>query len=616
MDFVELFRILQVVFGIGLVIFVHESGHFIAARMCGVRAEVFSLGFGPRMFGFNRGGTLYQVAWLPLGGYVKMAGEFPDSSRTPAPDELHAKTVWQRFFIYSGGVIMNVIFALVAFPLVLAAGVPVLRPVVAAPTPGTPAWHAGIPAGTEILAIDGEEVYDFFHIPNEVALSDAGSIQLTLRYPGSESLDTLPITPIYSTDGGFKQIGVRPGVHPDHLIQVLPDGPAALAGLENGDTLTSIAGAPLEFTPVRQMGWAFAQGEAVVVRVRRQGQDLEFPITPTSTPAEQNLFGIEPMQNLIKDLRPSPWVDRMGLVRGYRLIELNGQPIHRPADLGNALRATGETGPLTVVLQPADSKLDLKRVEYGTRPNASEIAAIEGDIYLDYDPDSTLAHASKGRAAQDSGLQSGDHILAVNSQAVQTWKDVLTITRERASRNEATEFTVERLDGNGEASTVAITVTPAPLVRHDYGFGLERANGIYRTDSFADSLRAGSQASWRFLTDAWMTLQKMFMGEVSTENLGGIVAISTVSYDWASQGWAKLFFFLCMLSINLAFLNVLPIPVLDGGHLAFCLVEAVKGSPVSARTMGYSQVVGLVLILTLTIYVTYQDILRLLPTGP
>ena len=71
-----------------------------------------------------------------------------------------------------------------------------------------------------------------------------------------------------------------------------------------------------------------------------------------------------------------------------------------------------------------------------------------------------------------------------------------------------------------------------------------------------------------------------------------------------------------MLSINLAFLNVLPIPVLDGGHLAFCIVEAVKGSPVSARTMGYSQVVGLVLILTLTIYVTYQDILRLLPTGP
>ena len=120
-------------------------------------------------------------------------------------------------------------------------------------------------------------------------------------------------------------------------------------------------------------------------------------------------------------------------------------------------------------------------------------------------------------------------------------------------------------------------------------------------------------ASWRFLTDTWLTLKKMVTGEVSTENMGGIITISAVSYDQAGQGWAKLFFFLCMLSINLAFLNVLPIPVLDGGHLFFCLVEAVKGSPVSERTLGYSQIVGLVLILTLMVYVTYQDVMRFIP---
>jgi regulator of sigma E protease len=616
MDFVELSRILQVVFGIGLVIFVHEAGHFIAARLCGVRAEVFSLGFGPRMFGFHHGGTLYQVAWLPLGGYVKMAGEFPDPSRTPAPDELQAKSVGQRFFIYSGGVIMNVIFALVVFPMVLAAGVPVLRPVVAAPTPGMPAWHAGIPAGTEILAVDGEEVYDFFHIPNEVALSDAGPVQFTLRYPGSDSLTTLSITPVYSANGGFRQIGVRPGVHPDHLIRVLAEGPAARSGLMDGDTLLSISGAPADFTPVRQMKWALAQGTAITVRVRRQGEEVEVPITPSSTPVEQRLFGIEPMQNLIKDLRASPWVERMGLEKGARLVEVNGQPIRRPVDLGNALRSTGEGGTLTVVIQPSDPTLDPKRVVVATRPQASEIAAIETDVYLDYDPTSTLANPSSGRAAQASGLKSGDRILTVNDRPVQTWKDVLAITRERAEGNEATEFTVERLDAGAEPITLALTIKPQPLVQHDYGFGLERASGIYRTGSFSESIRAGTKASWRFLTDAWMTLQKMFLREVSPENLGGIIAISTISYDWASQGWAKLFFFLCMLSINLAFLNVLPIPVLDGGHLAFCVVEAIKGSPVSERTLGYSQVVGLVLILTLTIYVTYHDVMRLLPTGP
>ncbi|MEO2161990.1 MAG: RIP metalloprotease RseP [bacterium] len=616
MELVELLRIFQVVFGIGLVIFVHEAGHFIAARLCGVRADVFSLGFGPRMFGFHHGGTLYQVAWLPLGGYVKMAGEFPDPSRTPAPDELQAKSVGQRFFIYSGGVIMNVIFALVVFPLVLAAGVPVLRPVVAAPTPGMPAWHAGIPAGTEILAVDGEEVYDFFHIPNEVALADAGPIQLTVRYPGSEALNTLPITPVYSANGGFKQIGVRPGVDPEHLVQVLPGGPAAEAGLMDGDTLLSISGAPAGFTPVRQMKWATLRGEAITVLVRRHGEEKEIPIVPRSTPAERRLFGIEPMQNLIKDLRPGAWVERMGLEKGARLVEVNGQPIRRPGDLGTALRSPGEAQGLTVVLQPSDPNLAPKRVAYGTHPTSAEVVGIESDVYLDYDPDSTLAHASPGRAAQSSGLESGDRLLTVNDVNVQSWGDVLAITRERAERNEATEFTVERLGANTEPVTQVITVTPQPLIQLDFGFGLERASGIYRTGGVAESIRAGAMASWRFLTDAWMTLQKMFLREVSTENLGGIIAISTVSYDWASQGWAKLFFFLCMLSINLAFLNVLPIPVLDGGHLAFCIVEAIKGSPVSERTLGYSQVVGLVLILTLTIYVTYQDVLRLLPTGP
>jgi regulator of sigma E protease len=616
MDFVALARILQVVFGIGLVIFVHEGGHFIAARMCGVRAEVFSLGFGPRMFGFRRGGTLYQIAWLPLGGYVKMAGEFPDSARTPAPDELHAKSVGQRFFIYSGGVIMNVIFALVVFPIVLASGVPVLRPVVAAPTPGTPAWHAGIPAGTEILAVDGEEVYDFFHIPNEVALSGTGPIELTLRYPGSDSLATLAITPVYSDRGGFRQIGVVPGVDPQHILQVVPESAAFEAGLRNGDRLLSIAGAPPGFSAVRQMVWALGRGEALTLRVQRAGQELDIPITPRREPAEQRLFGIEPMQNLIRDLRPSPWVERLGLVKGARLLDIDGHPIRRPTDLGNALRSGAGNGALTVLLQPADSGLEPMRIVCNTRPTALEVAAIENDVYLDYDPDSTLALASQGRAAQAAGLQSGDRILNVNGQAVSTWNDVLAITRERAKRNEATEFTLEHRDEQGTFVPLTLTIAPEPMIRHDYGFGLERANGIYRTHSFLASIGAGTRASWRFLTDAWMTLKKMLLREVSAENLGGIITIGTVSYDWASQGWAKLFFFLCMLSINLAFLNVLPIPVLDGGHLAFCVVEAIKGSPVSARIMGYSQVVGLVMILTLTIYVTYHDVLRLLPSGP
>ena len=100
------------------------------------------------------------------------------------------------------------------------------------------------------------------------------------------------------------------------------------------------------------------------------------------------------------------------------------------------------------------------------------------------------------------------------------------------------------------------------------------------------------------------------MKNQGTDQIGGIITIGAVSYSWAEAGWTKLFFFLCMLSINLAVLNVLPIPVLDGGHLFFLLIEKLKGSPVSDRVYGYSQMVGMVLILSLMVYVLYNDVNR------
>ena len=138
MDFSQITRILQVALGIGAVIFVHELGHFIAARLCKVRVEIFSLGFGPKLLAWKRGTTTYQLALVPMGGYVKMAGEESAPGVAPLPDELPAKSVGQRFFIYSGGVLMNVIFALVVLPPLLFYGVPFPEPLIGAVAPGGP----------------------------------------------------------------------------------------------------------------------------------------------------------------------------------------------------------------------------------------------------------------------------------------------------------------------------------------------------------------------------------------------------------------------------------------------------------------------------------------------
>ena len=136
-DWILIWRILQVVLGIGLVIFVHEAGHFVAARLCRVRVDVFSLGFGPRLLGWRRGPTLYQVAAVPLGGFVKMAGDDPYADEaSPEPGSLHSKSVGQRFFIYSGGVLANVLFGLVVFPILFSIGIQFVVPVIGPAVPG------------------------------------------------------------------------------------------------------------------------------------------------------------------------------------------------------------------------------------------------------------------------------------------------------------------------------------------------------------------------------------------------------------------------------------------------------------------------------------------------
>jgi len=167
----------------------------------------------------------------------------------------------------------------------------------------------------------------------------------------------------------------------------------------------------------------------------------------------------------------------------------------------------------------------------------------------------------------------------------------------------------------GQPSVLSLAAALTPPQLRDYGIGLRPATYVYQASGLADAVQVGFKASWKFVVDAWLTLKRILFGQVSSENIGGIITIAAVSYSWAEEGLAKLFFVLCMLSMNLAFINVLPIPVLDGGHLFFLIVEKIKGSPVSERVLGYSQVVGVVLILSLMIYVTYNDLMRWVFSG-
>ncbi len=141
---------------------------------------------------------------------------------------------------------------------------------------------------------------------------------------------------------------------------------------------------------------------------------------------------------------------------------------------------------------------------------------------------------------------------------------------------------------------------------------LESKRQLFQKESLGAAIGAGMVCSVDLIKQLYVTLKRILTGDVAARNLGGIITISRVTYQSAQWGAAYFFYFLALLSINLAFINVLPIPVLDGGHLLFVLIERIKGSPVSTTVLNYSQIMGLVFVLALIVFVTYNDILRLL----
>lgn len=587
---------LLTVFGIGLVIFVHELGHFLCARKVGVRVEIFSLGFGPRLFGIQRNGTDYRVALVPVGGYVKMAGDQPGEG-TGAPDELMSRTVGERALIYSGGVIMNMLFALVAFPVLFAVGVPILAPEVGRVTPGGPAWKAGLEPNDRILAVNGREILGFSDVALEIAVSDPRATRVRVQR-GDDVLE-LPVAPRYDERIGANAIGIE---QPElDVIAVAADGPAWRAGLRDGDRLLAVDGVPFE-----SMDSQFLDKDAVRLSVEHADgarAEVELPLTKSPV-ADQWIIGVRAFENVVLGTRGGFAAAGAPFAAGDVLLALDGVPIRERADVAAAVAAAAGA-PLEATYERGE------REQRATL--APELAArLPADVALGQNRDGGSlglpVRIARGSPAERAGLADGMRVLAVDAAPIASWDDL----RAAVAAAGANEIAV-RVRAEGAERTFRIAPEQATMV-DDPGFGFPVKYDTRRY-SPGHAFKVGMQASWNLARQTWLTLRKMVSREISATNLGGIVAISKGSYEFARRGVATLFYFLALLSINLAVMNVLPIPLLDGGHLLFLLIEKIKGSPVNDRVMGYSQVLGLVVILSLLIFVTYNDINKLLGRG-
>jgi regulator of sigma E protease len=332
---------------IGLLIFVHEAGHFLFAKLFKVKVHAFSLGFGPKLVGFTRGETEYKVALVPVGGYVKMLGEDP-SEEIPAEDRGRAfgdKPLYQRFLIIIGGPAMNIVF-----PLFLHFGVgltftEIVPAELGVVLPGTPAAEAGLEIGDVVEEIDGVAVHAFDDIARLVTPRPGERLEFVVRR-GEERItrtivpDAVEVPVILEEKETVGRIGVGRGYLPPLIGVGDPASVAGRAGLESFDLIEAVSGAGVARLVDLEARLIAAAGSRVELRVRRLAPEAEPPFVPfeeqfgapeavgLDVPAGARSLadlGIESSADFVAHVTPGGAAEKIGLRRGDKLASLSGE---------------------------------------------------------------------------------------------------------------------------------------------------------------------------------------------------------------------------------------------------------------------------------------------------
>lgn len=368
--------ILAFAFVIGVLVFVHELGHYLAARRVGVRVLAFSIGFGPRLVGFTRGGTEYKIAAIPLGGFVKMAGETVEDQRSGAPDEFLSKSKWERFQVLIAGPAMNVALAILVLWGVLLQGadIPAYRdmaPVVGAMEADAPALKAGVQVGDRIVRIDDREVATWDHFLMTIAGKAKREVQLTIDRGGSPL--TLAVTPKALGKYEIGDIGVLPNTHP-HVRSVTAGDPADKAGLEPGDVILAINGETVSFA--RQLSELISRqkGAEIAITLSRNSQEQEVRITPVKRSEGVWAIGIG-ISDQLTHVDPGVFEAlRMSVVQNW---EASGLIFRTLAGL-----FTGETSPKQLMGPVGIASLSGESAEAGIIPLLGLLASISLNLGL------------------------------------------------------------------------------------------------------------------------------------------------------------------------------------------------------------------------------------------
>jgi regulator of sigma E protease len=582
-----------------------------------VRVEIFSLGFAlgiPRLVLWKRtwGETEYRICAVPFGGYVKMAGEtLVDLERKGDPGELMSKTPWQRFQIFVAGATMNL---LIAFPIAIAA---YLIGMYESPNqvgrPGLAEARSGIRPGDEIIEVDGRPIQSL----------DKFRIEMVRRQSGA----TVPVTVLRNGKKEVITVTAMKGAYHQTLPAGLAvggirkDSPLAAAGVQERDEIISVNGERLFSGHEVDARLRASAGKDVRLSFRRRSPDFNdskridvtVPLKPKDwyvIPTDDNLFecivgSVAPGMPATEVLEPGDVIKRIG-----------DKEIACWQDLKDVVENSFDVPLKFTILRKEE------RREFEIRPSLRDDG--KGAIGIMQKFTNVFARVMPGSYYDRAGLKSGDVLVSMDGV-----EDKVTLGGNkthpgflgaRSAKPRTVVLQVKRKGTLEKIELVAEKRTEADLA--EVGFDVFPRGGelvigdakTYRHRSFGEALSAGVREPYDLVIMTFDVLRKLVTGGESAKGLSGPVGIFQASYSFAKLSLGNFLWLLCLITVNLGVFNLLPIPVLDGGHNVLLLIEVVRKKfgkpPPSEKFIAAFQYTGLILILALFLYVTYNDFTR------
>lgn len=542
-------------------IFVHEFGHFLFAKLFHVKVLTFSIGFGPKVFRFRGTETEYCVGLLPFGGFVSMLEQSKNERPLPPEDlarSFEAQARWKRVLIVLAGPLMNLLFPLGLYCAVFLDDTRVHPAVIGAVTPGYPAEGKLFP-GDKLLRVGGKDVTTFSDVQRIVGRSPGVALSFEVEREGKEtSVEIFSREEIEDRGLGVLERSGRIGIAPNGLAPVIAvlreDTPAYRAGLRSFDRIAMIGSVRIETFGDLVHALSKNKGETVVALV----------------------------------LRPE---------------------VHR-----NKLFDVGILEPHIVSLTPLE-RAPLAKVETFDEREAdlrTRVGIETSDRYVAFIPE--------GSSEWRAGLRPGDRIEAIDGTPVRSWAEFrlslssrpahvreLVWTRNGVSLKGSFQLRRERwTDSVGQKYErfVFRSSNDAPIV------DAPRIDQPYRVFS---SLVRATEETYRVLRFVVLGLVKLVKGELSLRTVSGVVTLYDVAGEAGSQGVKAFVFTMAVISINLGVFNLLPIPILDGGHLFVLAIETVRRKALEVRTRQIANLVGVAVLAFLMILSFRNDLGRKWP---